>query len=128
MTTADIIAIEQLVAHYNMAIDHRDGDEYAATFTADGELVRPDATIPGPRSGTHWCWLVEEASVRRVCLARRALSGQSARVSLGGDPIPPLAIGAVAGGPGSDRRWTAAVMALGRRVIEMRADVSSPLA
>ncbi len=47
MTTAEIVAIEQLVAHYNMAIDDGDGDEYSATFTADGELVLPDATIAG---------------------------------------------------------------------------------
>lgn len=47
MTTEDITAIEQLVAHYNMAIDDGAGDEYSATFTDDGELVLPDATIAG---------------------------------------------------------------------------------
>lgn len=40
---------------------------------------------------------------------------------------PSLSIGAVAGGPGVDRSWSRAVMALGRRVIELREDVSTPL-
>ena len=47
MSTEDIIAIEQLVARYNMAIDDGDGDGYAATFDDDGELVLPDSTIAG---------------------------------------------------------------------------------
>lgn len=41
---------------------------------------------------------------------------------------PALAIGAVAGGPGSDEGWSAAVKRLGRRVIELRGDIASPLA
>jgi hypothetical protein len=41
---------------------------------------------------------------------------------------PALAIGAVAGGPGANRGWADAVKALGRRVIEVREGVTSPLA
>ena len=40
---------------------------------------------------------------------------------------PALAIGAVAGGPGSSRDWTDAVKLLGRRVMELREGVESPL-
>ena len=40
----------------------------------------------------------------------------------------PLSIGAVGGGPGTDRRWVAAVMALMRSVADLRASVDSPLA
>jgi len=47
MSTDDIVAIQQLVARYNMAIDDGDGDEFAATFTEVGELVIPDATFSG---------------------------------------------------------------------------------
>ncbi|MEO6366801.1 MAG: nuclear transport factor 2 family protein [Steroidobacteraceae bacterium] len=36
LTTADSIAIQQLYARYNTAIDHGDADGWAATFTADG--------------------------------------------------------------------------------------------
>jgi uncharacterized protein (TIGR02246 family) len=42
-----MMAIEQLVSRYNMAIDDGDGDDYAATFSDDGELVLPDTTIAG---------------------------------------------------------------------------------
>jgi hypothetical protein len=41
---------------------------------------------------------------------------------------PALAIGAVAGGPGTSREWSEAVRQLGRRVIAMREGVCSPLA
>lgn len=41
---------------------------------------------------------------------------------------PSLAIGAVAGGPGTSRKWTEAVQSLGRRVIAAREGVTSPLA
>lgn len=41
---------------------------------------------------------------------------------------PALAIGAVAGGPGTNRALAEAVKALGRRVIEKRDGVTSPLA
>ncbi len=36
LATADYIAIQQLYARYNTAIDRGDGDGWAATFTADG--------------------------------------------------------------------------------------------
>lgn len=39
-----------------------------------------------------------------------------------------LSVGAVGGGPGTDRRWVAAVMELMRNVKELRASVDSPLA
>lgn len=38
-----------------------------------------------------------------------------------------LSVGAIGGGPGTDRRWVTAVMALVRRVKELRAGVDSPL-
>lgn len=41
---------------------------------------------------------------------------------------PALAIGAVAGGPGTSRAWSDAVRELGRRVIDLRDGVESPLA
>lgn len=41
---------------------------------------------------------------------------------------PSLAIGAVAGGPGTSREWAEAVKQLGRRVIAVREGVTSPLA
>lgn len=41
---------------------------------------------------------------------------------------PALAIGAVAGGPGSSRAWSDAVKELGKRVREFRVGVESPLA
>jgi hypothetical protein len=41
---------------------------------------------------------------------------------------PALAIGAVAGGPGTDRGWSQAVKDLGRRVMAVRDGVESPLA
>ncbi len=36
LTTADNIAIQQLYARYNTAIDHGDAEGWAATFTPDG--------------------------------------------------------------------------------------------
>jgi hypothetical protein len=39
-----------------------------------------------------------------------------------------LSVGAIGGGPGTDRRWVAAVMALMRAVKEARSLVDSPLA
>ena len=36
LTPADIVEIQQLYAHYNMAIDTGDGEAWAATFTPDG--------------------------------------------------------------------------------------------
>ena len=41
---------------------------------------------------------------------------------------PALAIGAIAGGPGTSRAWSDAVKALGRRVIDLREGLDSPLA
>jgi len=41
---------------------------------------------------------------------------------------PALALGVVAGGPGSSKEWMDAVTLLGRRVMELREDVESPLA
>lgn len=41
---------------------------------------------------------------------------------------PALAIGAIVGGPGTSREWSEAVRQLGRRVIALRGEVSSPLA
>lgn len=40
---------------------------------------------------------------------------------------PVLSVGIVAGGPGSSVEWTEAVKRLGRRVMELRDDVESPL-
>ncbi len=41
---------------------------------------------------------------------------------------PTLAVGLVAGGPGSSREWIEAVKLLGRQVMQSRVDVESPLA
>ena len=38
-STEDKIAINELVSRYNMAMDHLQAAEWAATFTDDGELV-----------------------------------------------------------------------------------------
>lgn len=40
---------------------------------------------------------------------------------------PALAIGVIAGGPGTSPAWADAVRDLGRRVIKLRGDVASPL-
>ncbi|MGI9625070.1 MAG: nuclear transport factor 2 family protein [Acidimicrobiales bacterium] len=49
MSTDDIIAIQQLLARANTAVDAGDGAAYAACFTADGVL---DAGEAGRFSGT----------------------------------------------------------------------------
>lgn len=41
---------------------------------------------------------------------------------------PTLAVGIVAGGPGSSKEWIEALKLLGRQVMESREDVESPLA
>jgi uncharacterized protein (TIGR02246 family) len=38
-TTDDIVAIQQLLARLNTAVDSGDGEAYAAAFTEDGEAV-----------------------------------------------------------------------------------------
>lgn len=43
-------------------------------------------------------------------------------------PHPSLSIGAVAGGPGTNREWAEAVKELGRQVAVLREGVDSPLA
>jgi hypothetical protein len=49
-STADKIAINELVARYNMAMDHVQAADWAATFTEDGELVIDGKTIAKGRA------------------------------------------------------------------------------
>ncbi|MCW2523540.1 MAG: hypothetical protein JWO63_1875 [Frankiales bacterium] len=39
LSSEDIVAIQQLAAAYNHAVDAGDGDRFAATFTSDGCLI-----------------------------------------------------------------------------------------
>jgi uncharacterized protein (TIGR02246 family) len=47
LTTDDVVAIEQLVAKYNHAIDSGDGSTFASTFTEDGVLEAVGASTAG---------------------------------------------------------------------------------
>jgi uncharacterized protein (TIGR02246 family) len=38
LSTEDVVAIQQLVARYNFAVDEGDADAFAGTFTPDGEF------------------------------------------------------------------------------------------
>ena len=64
MSTDDIVAIQQLVARYNMAIDDGVGDEFASTFTDDGELVIPETTISGRDALTGFGGSAKERPIR----------------------------------------------------------------
>jgi uncharacterized protein (TIGR02246 family) len=45
--TDDIVAIQQLAARYNRAVDSGDGETFAATFTPDGVSVTPGRELHG---------------------------------------------------------------------------------
>jgi uncharacterized protein (TIGR02246 family) len=45
--TDDIVAIQQLLARLNTAVDSGNGPGYAAAFTADGEAVNGERTTKG---------------------------------------------------------------------------------
>ncbi|MBI2766182.1 MAG: nuclear transport factor 2 family protein [Chloroflexi bacterium] len=47
LTTEDRLAIEQLYARYNHAIDSGKGPEWAACFTPDGVFTSPNGTFTG---------------------------------------------------------------------------------
>jgi uncharacterized protein (TIGR02246 family) len=47
LSTEDILAIHQLVASYNHAVDAGHGDKFAQTFTADGVLETRGNAIKG---------------------------------------------------------------------------------
>jgi uncharacterized protein (TIGR02246 family) len=46
-TTDDIVAIQQLLARLNTAVDSGNGEAYAAAFTEDGEAVNGERTTKG---------------------------------------------------------------------------------
>ncbi|WP_176921595.1 nuclear transport factor 2 family protein [Pseudonocardia oroxyli] len=45
--THDIVAVQQIAARYNHALDAGDGDAFAALFLSDGELDTGDIIIKG---------------------------------------------------------------------------------
>jgi ketosteroid isomerase-like protein len=45
--TDDLVAIQQLLARHNTAVDSGDGPEYADTWTRDGSSVTPNGTTTG---------------------------------------------------------------------------------
>ena len=47
LTTEDILAIHQLYARYNHAIDFGDANGWAGTFTVDGTFSSPSGTFTG---------------------------------------------------------------------------------
>ena len=47
LTTDDVLAIHQLVARYNFAVDEGDADAYVNTFTPDGVFAVGDQVMSG---------------------------------------------------------------------------------
>lgn len=45
--TDDIVAIQQLLARYNTAVDSGDGPAFAATFTDDGVSINGESRVAG---------------------------------------------------------------------------------
>jgi ketosteroid isomerase-like protein len=45
--TDDIVAIQQLLARYNTAVDAGDGQAFAATFTVDGVSINGESRVTG---------------------------------------------------------------------------------
>lgn len=45
--TDDIVAIQQLLARYNTAVDRGDGEAFAATFTDDGVSINGESRVTG---------------------------------------------------------------------------------
>jgi uncharacterized protein (TIGR02246 family) len=59
----DVVAIHQLYATYNHAIDAGDGEAYCACFTAEGALHRPSGVLQGTDALTAFA---KDVAARRI--------------------------------------------------------------
>jgi uncharacterized protein (TIGR02246 family) len=59
----DVIAIQNVIAEYAHAVDHGDGDAFAALFTEDGLL---DVGLPEPSEGREAIKLIGDQTALRL--------------------------------------------------------------